>query len=161
MHAAESTAEPPRLWPWAPMRAASMSACSTRTAAAASTSQALAAKEYCAWLATVEVTPRGPNGSITQQAIPASVSRSPLATCDGATPRLPGTTMTTGHGPSPGGRNRLPRISVGGMESGSEIAWWKPVGSAVGIRSVSPATPFPRTTGPSVRLTVALLLVGT
>ena len=123
--AAVSTAAPPRLCPCAPMRAGSISGCCARTCQAASTSYALAAKEYCVWLVTVEVTPRAPNGSSTKAARPAPVSVSAWVTCTGATPRLPGTMMTSGRrADAPVGRNSWPSTVMRGISPGVETAWW-------------------------------------
>ena len=94
---------------------------------AASTSYALAANENCVWLATVEPTPRAPNGSSTKAAMPMPVKVSACARCEPATPRLPGVTMTSGNAaPSdlPGGRNSLPSMVTRAMSAAPLMAWW-------------------------------------
>lgn len=63
---APMTAEPPRLCPWAEMRAASIDGCAARALSEARTSKALAAKLYWVWSATVEVIALAPNGSMTR-----------------------------------------------------------------------------------------------
>jgi hypothetical protein len=76
-------------------------------------------------LVTVEVTPRAPNGSSTKAARPALVSVSAWVRCTGATPRLPGTMMTSGwRVDAPGGRNSWPSMVIGGISPGLETAWW-------------------------------------
>jgi hypothetical protein len=70
--------------------------------------------------------PRAPNGSSTKAAMPMSVSFSACPTCDAATPRLPGTTITSGSGPLPDvlrGRNSLPSIVTACISAGGLMAW--------------------------------------
>ncbi len=122
--AAIVTADPPRLCPWAEIRPGSTAGCSLSVANARSTSTALAAKLYCVWLATVDTTERGPNGSSTNTANPSSRRVSAWARWLGPTPRLPGTTTTRGRGGSSGRANSLPSTVTAGQAARSLIAWW-------------------------------------